>query len=183
MALAYALQTRPDLAIYVNALQRYAQSPRIVHVKRLNALVRWAQKHPIKLTYRRIKCQCVLEMFSDAAFKREVDENDIASGRASRGAVYMRTGTSTNNRSDPKTIMVHLIDWHCGSIKQVTRSTFTSEGLACVAAVDQAITLATTLHEIELGPVNVTQTKQLVEEARLVFKIDGYVDAMSLIKA
>ena len=52
-----------------------------------------------------------------------------------------------------------------------------------MAAVDQAITLATTLHEIELGPVNVTQTKQLVEEARLVFKIDGYVDAMSLIKA
>ena len=118
MALAYALQTRPDLAIYVNALQRYAQNPRIVHVKRLNALVRWAQKHPIKLTYRRIKCQRVLEMFSDAAFKREVDENDIASGRASRGAVYMRTGTLTHNNSDPKTIMVHLIDWHCGSIKQ-----------------------------------------------------------------
>jgi hypothetical protein len=78
---------------------------------------------------------------------------------------------------------VHLIDWHCGSIKQVTRSTLTSEGLACVAAVDQAITLATTLHEIEVGPVTIGQTKQLVEEARLLFKIGGFVDAMSLIRA
>ena len=37
MALAYALQTRPHLSIFVNALQRYAQTPRLVHVKRLNA--------------------------------------------------------------------------------------------------------------------------------------------------
>jgi hypothetical protein len=183
MALAYALQTRPDLAIFVNALQRYAQTPRLVHVKRLNAVVRWAQKHPIKLTYRKMKCLHVLEMFSDAAFKREVDENDHASGRASRGAVFMRTGTATNGRNESKTVMVHLIDWHCGSIKQVTRSTFTSEGLACVAAVDQAITLATTLHEIEVGPVAIGQTKRLVEEAQLLYKIDGFVDAMSLIRA
>ena len=44
MSLAYALQTRPDLAIFVNALQRYAQTPRLVHVKRLNAVVMWADK-------------------------------------------------------------------------------------------------------------------------------------------
>ena len=182
MALAYALQTRPDLAIFVNALQRYAQTTRLVHVKRLNAVVRWAQKHPIKLTYRKMKCLHVLKMLSDAAFRREVDEKDHASGRASRGAVFMRTGTAMNGRNEPTTVLVHLIDWHCGSIKQVTRSTFTSEGLACVAAVDQAITLATTLHEIEVGPVTIGQTKQLVEEARLLFKIDGFFDAMSLIR-
>ena len=88
-----------------------------------------------------------------------------------------------SGRNKPKTVMVHLIDWHCGSIKQVTRSTFTSEGLACVAAVDQAIALAATLHEIELGPVTISQTKQLVEEARLLYKIDGFVDAMSQIRA
>ena len=48
VAMAYGLQTRPDLAIYINALQRYAQAPMIIHVKRLNAVVRWAQKHPVK---------------------------------------------------------------------------------------------------------------------------------------
>ena len=183
MALAYALQTRPDLAIYVNAMQRYAQAPRLVHIKRLNALVRWAQKHPIKLLYRKMTCRRSLELFSDAAFKREVDENDHASGRASRGAVFLRTGTGGGGGQDAKTLMVHLVDWHCGSIKQVTRSTFTSEGLACVAAVDQAITLITTLHEIEVGPQNISETKRLVEEGKLLFSIDGFVDAMSLIKA
>ena len=88
-----------------------------------------------------------------------------------------------DGRNAPKTMTVHLIDWHCGSIKQVTRSTFTSEGLACGAAVDQAVTVATTLHEIEVGPVAIALTKRLVEEAQLLFKIDGYVDAMSLIRA
>ena len=65
----------------------------------------------------------------------------------------------------------------------MSRSTFTSEGLACVAAVDQAITIITTLHEIEVGPVPIGETKRLVEEARLLFQIEGFVDAMSLIKA
>ena len=42
MALAYTLQTRLDLAVYVNALQRHAQAPKMLHVRRLNGVVRWA---------------------------------------------------------------------------------------------------------------------------------------------
>ena len=78
---------------------------------------------------------------------------------------------------------MHLIDWHCGTLKQVSRSTFTSEGLACVAAVDQGITVAVTLHEVIAGPTSIAQTKKLVEEAQLTFGLEAYVDAMSLLKA
>ena len=46
MALAYALMARVDLCIYVIALQRRTQSPSVGEVSRLNAIVRWAQKHP-----------------------------------------------------------------------------------------------------------------------------------------
>ena len=51
MALAFAMQTRADLCVYVVALQRFAQKPTGIHIRRLNAVVRYAQKNPVKLVY------------------------------------------------------------------------------------------------------------------------------------
>eukprot|EP00974_Lingulodinium_polyedra_P006499 618157-Lingulodinium_polyedra.AAC.1 len=45
-ALAYTLLTRIDIAVFVVALQRVAQAPLNAHVKRLNVVLRWAQRHP-----------------------------------------------------------------------------------------------------------------------------------------
>ena len=45
-AIAYAILTRCDIAVFVAALQRKSQSPQIIHAKRLNAVVRWAQRNP-----------------------------------------------------------------------------------------------------------------------------------------
>ena len=39
MALAFCLQTRVDLAIYIVALQRHAQEPTVEHIRKLNAIV------------------------------------------------------------------------------------------------------------------------------------------------
>ena len=48
MALAFRLQTRIDLAIYIVALQRYAQNPNAEHIKKLNTIVFWAIKNSLK---------------------------------------------------------------------------------------------------------------------------------------
>ena len=45
-AIAYSVLTRPDVAVFVSALQRWSHEPNIIHVKRLNAVVRWAQRNP-----------------------------------------------------------------------------------------------------------------------------------------
>ena len=68
MALAYALQTRIDLGVYVVALQRIAHEPCFIHLRRLSALVRWAQKHPLQLKYSKMQCGKMLEVHSDAGF-------------------------------------------------------------------------------------------------------------------
>ena len=49
MALAFALQTRLDLGVYVVALQRIAHEPTYAHLRKLNALVRWALSNPLSL--------------------------------------------------------------------------------------------------------------------------------------
>ena len=85
MALAYTLQTRVDLCVYVNALQRHAQTPTCLHVRRLNAIVRWAQRNPFTLRYQRMTNANRLVIHSDAGFRKE-EKDGIDTGRAVRGA-------------------------------------------------------------------------------------------------
>ena len=56
MALAYALVTRCDVSVYVVALQRIARSLTYGHIKKLNTIVRWTQKHPLRLVYGKLQC-------------------------------------------------------------------------------------------------------------------------------
>jgi len=53
-AIAYAVLTRPDVAVFVAALQRFSHAPKIIHCKRLNAVVRWAQRNPKSIAYRQL---------------------------------------------------------------------------------------------------------------------------------
>jgi hypothetical protein len=85
-AIAFALLTRPDLDVCVGALQRYSQSPKLIHLKRLNAVVKWAQRNSQKLVYWQLDSQVRpagttipthLRMYSDAAFKKEDDSDTV----------------------------------------------------------------------------------------------------------
>ena len=156
MAVAYILITRIDICIYCVALQRVTAAPTNLHVRRLSALVRWAQSNLLVLKHNRMKCGRRLRTYTDAGFKGQEIEKEatLITGRAVRGAVCIRMSDQPNHG--------HLFDWHCGSIKQVTRSTFASEALAAIAATDHSIMLAYTLEEIQRGPRTPTQGLQRI---------------------
>ena len=63
-AVAFCLITRLDVAVFVVALQRFLQKPRIIHIKRLNAVVRYMQRTPVALAYERLRGDTCLLMFS-----------------------------------------------------------------------------------------------------------------------
>ena len=86
-ALAYGLITQFWIAVYVVALQRRLQAPKVIHVRRLNALVRILHKRPAKLIYRAMTCQRTLEVHSDSGFTKEQEK-----GYGIRGANTLRTG-------------------------------------------------------------------------------------------
>ena len=50
-AINFAILTRMDIAVFVGALQRVSHKPTILHCKRLNAVVRWAQRNPKRIKY------------------------------------------------------------------------------------------------------------------------------------
>ena len=49
MAVAFAMQTRPDAAVFVTALQRAPHTVTVMDARRLNAVVRWLQRNSKRL--------------------------------------------------------------------------------------------------------------------------------------
>ena len=75
-AIAYLAHTRVDILVFVSALQRHNAKPEVQHVKKLNKLLAWIQKHPKKLMYKQLGAASAgthLRIVSDAAFKRETE--------------------------------------------------------------------------------------------------------------
>ena len=79
-ATALLLQTRTEVAVYVSALQRQMRSARAVGLRRLNRIIRWAQRNPRGLTYNQLPEPRVLLAIGDSAFQAPSEE-DMASGK------------------------------------------------------------------------------------------------------
>ena len=124
-------------------------------------------------------CAKRLEVHSDSGFRKE-EKDGIATGKAQRGANFLRLGSAPGAGNE---CSCHLLDWHCGTLKVVTRSTFASETQAAIAAADAALMLALTLHEIHAGPVTPRQGMDLLQDGGLCFDINLGVDAMNLVSA
>ena len=188
MALAFTLLTRIDLHVYIVALQRHTSAPTYAHIRKLNTLVRWAQKNVLRLRYEPMTCAKVLEVHSDAAFRKEQKEG-VDAGRALRGATFLRLGQAAGGckpyaTTQAGTVKCHLLDWQCGSLKTVTRSTFTSELMSAISSTDHALALGLTLHEVTCGPKGPREARALRDGTQqLVFAVDLCLDSMGVVTA
>ena len=82
-SVAWLIQTRMDIAIYVQALQRAAQAPTVAHMCRLSCVIKCAKRKPIHMCYARIPTAWMkVFVVSDAAFRRA-----DSSGLAMRGSI------------------------------------------------------------------------------------------------
>ena len=181
-AVAYALMTRVDVAVFVCALQRVTHKPLIIHVKRLNAVLRWMQANPKKIWFRRMSGKTHLRCVGDAAFRKEENE-----GRSLRGAFFLRAVDGRQlaeaTASFTTSSTVHIIDAVCKSQRRVTRSTFSSELLSACDAIDHGMLLALTMHELSVGVQSCAQSKLLREAGGWNVRLSLYVDAMSVYAA
>jgi hypothetical protein len=117
--LSWLTQTRMDLCVYIQSLQRASHAPNIGHLLRVNRVTRWAKRKPVHLQYNKLpgnsfRVSCI----SDAAFRRE-DET----GLALRGAII---GVTNLQPGDPGGV-IHFIEWFSKRQRRVVRSTFGSE--------------------------------------------------------
>ena len=127
-AVANLSHTRVDLMVFVVALQRRNHSPEVQHVRKLNKLLRWLQRRPNKLTYKRMPGEqwggAHLRVISDAAFKKDAD-----SGHCLRGALFVLAPGNKQADFAPegKNTVVHAIDHISKAQRHVTRNTSAAE--------------------------------------------------------
>ncbi|MCP4853985.1 MAG: hypothetical protein GY903_05790, partial [Fuerstiella sp.] len=138
-ATAFATLTRADVCVFVVSLQKAAHQSKVKHVKMLNRLVRWMQKHPKALVYRPMDEPLCLHTYSDSAFKKEE-----TTGHALKGTVVILTSANASGR----TAVAHLLEFSAKRVRHVTRSTFSAELFAACDSVDTTLLLAQLLHDI-----------------------------------
>ena len=67
-AIGYATHTRVDVMVFIVALQRRNHTPAVQQVRILNNLLRWVQRNPKNLTYRKLSAkETHVRIVSDAA--------------------------------------------------------------------------------------------------------------------
>ena len=177
MTLAYAVQSRPDIAVYIAALQKESQVATFEAARRLNKVLLWAQKHPVKLKYPKLeRYPDCLVLVSDSAFKaREQD------GLSMRGMVALRMCKEDLTKSGP--VRCHVLQCVSKTQRHVTRSTFASELFAATDALDFGLVQVLSLEELTRGPLSWAQAKALQEGPGFETEMALVVDAKSVTAA
>ena len=157
MTIAYAVQSRPDIAVFIAALQKESQCATYEAVRRLNKVLAWSQKHPNNVCYRKLdKYPDMLVLISDSAFKaRESD------GLSMRGMFALRMNSSDLNKTEK--VKCHLLHSVSKTQRHVTRSTFASELFAATDALDVGLVLVLSLEEMLKGPLTWEKAKTFQE--------------------
>ena len=171
--------------VFGAALQRFNHTPKVIHAKRLNAVVRWVQKNSVNLEYKHFQQKDNLVIgISDAAFKKEEDE-----ATAMRGCVIIRTeakaqgilsGVDGNGVRDS---LCHILEYASKKQRHVTRSTFAAELFGCCDTCDTLLVVILALHEVETGTMSIDQARRLREYGPYHYPTFICVDAMSVFSA
>ena len=168
--LSWLTQTRSDLAIYIQALQRASKAPRTEHLLRLSKVCSWARRESCTLFYSSAldatKPTKVLGV-GDSAFRRET-----SAGLAMRGALVC---VAQKHDTHPGGVC-HVIEFYSRRQRRVTRSTYAAELLSLSDCFDVAKLIAYAVAEIS-QPMSPKQLTTLEESGSLPIPIELCVDA------
>ena len=174
-AIAWCNMTRCDIMVYVVALQRAAHQPTVLHARRLNAVVRYAQRNPKGITYRPLTGPLRLLTVSDSSFKKEEDD-----AHAMKGVFILLAAGGEACKADGG---VHILDYAARKQQHVTRSTFAAELFSACDGIDHALLISIAMHEILRGCSGTAEARRLREEGGLCFELWLAIDAMSVLAA
>jgi hypothetical protein len=172
-AVAWLCQTRPDIPIYTQALQRAVHHATVGHALKLNKLVRWCRRKPCYLVYYKLKMPCKVIAISDAAFRRE-DPSALAMRGAIVGLCERHDQAATPGGR------IHILEFYSRRQRRVTRSTFAAETQALVDSYEVARVITMTLAAIQLPGRSTQQLMHLEEQGKLPLWVEGVVDCRSI---
>ena len=157
MTLAYAVQSRPDISVYIAALQKESEQATYEAARRLNKVLAWAQKHLHKIHYGKLRNGSNdIVLVSDSAFKAKED-----TGLSMRGLAVLRM--DIRDFSTTGQVRCHLLHTVSKTQRHVTRSTFASELFAANDALDFGLIQWISFHEFLHGPTTWSEVRTMQE--------------------
>ena len=135
---AWVVQTRPDVAVFVAALQRRLKEPRIQDLLNLNRVLKYLKTKPLDMVYHKVDSPWRVVAISDSSFKGE--DQDSLAVRSGIVALTSRAGVQQGKNR------LQVLEFTTKKQSKVCRSTFAAElhssldllGVACV--INAAIT-------------------------------------------
>ena len=166
-AVAWLVQTRLDIVVYVSALQRHSHAPLAIHLKRLNRLVRYIQKNPQKLYYRPLPLPVRLIAVGGSAYQAPSD----LSGRCTVGVtdpLVMRGYliALAHYEEDTKTYQLQILEYVAGKQNHVCRGVWSAELFNQCDMVSMSKILLGFLEEVKRGSFSATEHRRLTSRRR-----------------
>jgi hypothetical protein len=169
--LSWLSQSRLDVAIYVQALQRAAKSPNIGNLLRLNLVTKWVRRKKSTLWYRQLKGILKILALSDAAFRRE-----DRTGLAMKGSIV---ALCEQHLSHPGGLL-QIIDFSSRRQRRIVRSTFGAELNSLIDCYETAKLLAITMSELLDATATIPRLREMEESGGFKLPIECVVDCKSI---
>ena len=171
--IAWVVQTRPDIAVFVAALQRKMQAPTILDVCNLNRLLKYVKVKPLDMVYHKVDGPWSLVAISDSSFKGEGQEHT-----AIRSGIVALTSRDGVQRGLNKLQVLEVV-----SKKQsrICRSTYAAELFSALDLTGLAMTINAALTEVLMGNMSPTQLVELQDRGEHALKLWLILDAKSVV--
>ena len=170
--IAWVVQTRPDAAVFVSALQRRLKEPCVQDIININRVLKYLKLKPLEVTYHKIVGPWKLVAVSDSAFKSE--DQDCLAVRSGIIALTGRRGIEQGVNQ------MQLVEFVSKKQTKVCRSTFAAELHSCLDLLGLANTINSAMTEVLQGPQSASKLADMHESGEGCLKLDAIIDAMSV---
>ena len=170
--ISWVTQSRPDVAVFVAALQRKLQAPCGKDIINLNRVLAYLKRNPLKFTYRKVNKPWRLYVISDSSFKGE--ENDALAMRSGIIALGDKDGPVVGDNS------LQIIEFVSKKQSRICRSTFTAELYASLDLVSLANVINLAMTEVLTGCRSATAMAEIQENGLHSLESDIIIDARSV---
>ena len=169
---AWVVQTRLDVAVYVGSLQRKLQQPCVLDVQNLNRLLKYIKRNPLEMRFRRISNPWRLVAISDSGFKGEGDDH-----------LAVRSGlVCLVNKDFPKLGCneIQVVEFVSKKQSRVCRSTYAAEMYSALDLAGLLFNVSLTMCEVLEGTCSAEKLASRFEDGKLSLDSDLVIDAAAV---
>ena len=173
--LAWALQTRPDVAVFVSALQRALSKPLNKHCRDANRVLLYLQSKPLEVLVPRVGAAWRMLVISDSAFQG-VDNDHLAV----RSGVIALVSKDALLRGK---LRLQVLDTISKKQSRVCRSTLQAELHSALDLYGQAAVMAHGITEVLRGSQSAAALAKQYDCGDLAIELELVIDARSVLEA